>query len=446
MKNLDGIKVSIIVYVKNGEKYIEQCIRSLMDQTLREIEIIVVDGNSTDNTLKLIHSLMLIDNRIHLYKGPSSVGAQFNLGMSAAQGEYVGICEADDYVECNMYETLYDIAQRNNCDIAKADYFRVYTIGQQDEKIYQSTAYEIDKDRLIEVDNNVSLVYEGIWRIWSGIYSRDFLIKYNIKMNETPGASYQDNTFSFLCQMYVRRLWTSSVPLYCYRIDNPDASVNSKDCMNKHTREYKCLEIELKQRSKWALFKDAFFFWEMSSYTYFYYGLRKDDRNKTIKDFYTELRNQATNENIATEYNGVMLGDAIYFFNQGYESFYDYLEKRTVEKEIMVDTLRNISSQKTIVLFGLGHFGSIIYRYLLKKGIKPILMDNDNQKQLNGFEGCNVSAPHKIKAEQCLYIIANIQYAREMAKQVVDDGVEESEVLICQDENRFIREVLINAD
>ena len=446
MKNIDGIKVSVIVYVKNGEKYIEQCIRSLMAQTLKEIEIIVVDGNSTDRTLDMINTLQRLDSRIHLFIGPSSVGAQFNLGLSASQGEYIGICEADDYVDPNMYEYLYDIAKINSCDIVRADYYRFYSVGQQDEKIYQTSAYEIDKDRLIEVNNNVSLVYEGIWRVWSGIYSRDFLIKNNIKMNETPGASYQDNTFSFLCQIYVKRLWTSSKPLYCYRIDNPDASVNSNNCMNKHALEYKCLELELKQRNMWGLFKDAFFFWEINSYIYFYYGLKLSDRKKHFDEFYPRLKEQAVSENIATEYNGVMLGNGLYYFHLGHEAFQNYLEERTLEKEKMINVLKNITAKSEVVLFGLGHFGTLIYHYLHKKGVTPVLMDNSNEKQINGFNGDKVFYPHKISEKNYLYIVANIQFAREMAEQIVNDGVDKNNILICQDENRFIREVLAYED
>ena len=163
------IKVSIIVYVKNGENHIEQCIRSLMNQTLKAIEIIVIDGDSTDNTLNILELLMKEDDRIKLFKGPSSVGAQFNLGLSIACGNSVGICEADDFVDRDMYRKLYRYAKLFRCEVAKADFCKVYKVGDKVEKVYQSTARDEDKNKPIRVRANVGITSGGIWKIWSGI-------------------------------------------------------------------------------------------------------------------------------------------------------------------------------------------------------------------------------------------------------------------------------------
>ena len=194
------------------------------------------------------------------------------------------------------------------------------------------------------------------------------------------------------------------------------------------------------------MFKDAFFYWEISSYTYFYIGLNSEKRKEVFSDFYNLLATQVIEENIATETNGIMLDDIIHYFNCGGEIFYHYLEKRAVEKEIMVNSFKNIKTKEKVILFGMGHFGRLIYQYLKMNDIDPILMDNDIQKQKDGYKGKKIHIPHKVEGDNAYYIVANIQYANIMAKQIIEAGVCENDILLCQDENRFIREVLGDAN
>ena len=103
MTDYETIKVSVIIYVKNTVNYVEQCITSVRNQTLPEIEILIIDGGSTDGTKEIIEKVKGQDVRIRTFDGPASVGAQFNIGLREARGQYIGICEADDYIPSDMY-------------------------------------------------------------------------------------------------------------------------------------------------------------------------------------------------------------------------------------------------------------------------------------------------------------------------------------------------------
>lgn len=112
-------KVSVVVPVYNTEKYLKQCVDSLISQTLEDIEIILVDDGSKDVCASLCDKLAMQDVRIKVvHKENQGLGLARNTGIKASSGEYVGFVDSDDYVEKEMFERLYDAAQRNDADLA----------------------------------------------------------------------------------------------------------------------------------------------------------------------------------------------------------------------------------------------------------------------------------------------------------------------------------------
>ncbi len=116
----DEIKVSVIVPIHNTEQYLKRCLESLINQSLQEIEIILIDDGSTDNSLKLIKSYAEKDNRIKiLTQANSGAASARNAGLFIAKGEYVGFVDSDDYIDLSFYEKLYKKAKETNSEIVK---------------------------------------------------------------------------------------------------------------------------------------------------------------------------------------------------------------------------------------------------------------------------------------------------------------------------------------
>ena len=115
MKN---IKVSIIVPVYKTEKYLKRCLDSLLNQTLEDIEIILVDDGSPDSAPALCDNAAKTDGRIKvIHKKNEGLGMARNTGIDAACGKYIGFVDSDDFVKTNMYEYLYNTAVRHNADL-----------------------------------------------------------------------------------------------------------------------------------------------------------------------------------------------------------------------------------------------------------------------------------------------------------------------------------------
>lgn len=113
-----SIKVSVIIPVYNAEKYLEECILSLLHQTLHACEFIFVNDGSTDKSRFLIERYQAKDSRIKLLNQENQgVSAARNAGLQIATGEYAGFVDADDYIEKDMYQTLYAAAVQHNCDV-----------------------------------------------------------------------------------------------------------------------------------------------------------------------------------------------------------------------------------------------------------------------------------------------------------------------------------------
>ncbi len=125
--------ISIVIPVYNVEPYLKKCLDSVCYQTLKEVEIICVNDASTDNSLAIVKEYAKNDDRIKIidFKKNQGVSIARNKGIDIAQGEYIGFMDADDYVDLDFYEKLYNIAKSENSDIAKAMRFEIDILGQK---------------------------------------------------------------------------------------------------------------------------------------------------------------------------------------------------------------------------------------------------------------------------------------------------------------------------
>ena len=121
---MSNIKVSIIIPIYNVEQYLRECLDSVINQTLKNIEIICVNDGSKDNSLEILQEYEKKDKRIIIIdKKNSGYGHSMNVGINKATGEYIGIVEPDDYVKTNMFEKLYNKANELNLDFIKSDFY-----------------------------------------------------------------------------------------------------------------------------------------------------------------------------------------------------------------------------------------------------------------------------------------------------------------------------------
>ena len=189
-------KVSIVVPVYNVEKYLEQCLESIVNQTLKDIEIICVDDGSTDKSGEILDKYAADDARVKvIHKKNSGYGNSMNIGFDAAQGEYIGIIESDDYAELNMFESLYDCAVENRLDVLKSEYFYYYSIPmERNEKqdVFSPVMCSRVFKPMTDFESKMEMVefFNIKPTIWSSIYRKDFIRENGIRFNETPGASF----------------------------------------------------------------------------------------------------------------------------------------------------------------------------------------------------------------------------------------------------------------
>lgn len=127
--NLPVISVTVPIY--NTSKYLKKCLDSLCEQTLQSVEFILVDDGSTDNCRIICHEYAEKDSRFRVIsQNNGGLAAARQTGLNAAQGEYVIVCDSDDWVEPYMYENLYNKAKETDADIVTCGYFAEYSNGK----------------------------------------------------------------------------------------------------------------------------------------------------------------------------------------------------------------------------------------------------------------------------------------------------------------------------
>lgn len=223
-------KVSIIVPIYGVENYLRECLDSLLNQTLSEIEIILINDGSKDKSPQIIDEYASKDSRIvAIHKANGGYGQTCNMGLNCARGEYVAILEPDDYISENMYEDLYNLAIQNNADVVKSAFYRNYDTDSYKniQKISWGQKYNLPSNEFKISDYPVLLSLHP--SIWSCIYRREFLNLNNIRFVEAPGASWTDNPFQIQTMCLAKKIIYTDNAYYYWRLKNLDDSDDLKD-------------------------------------------------------------------------------------------------------------------------------------------------------------------------------------------------------------------------
>ena len=256
------IKISIIIPVYNTEKYLKKCLDSIINQTLKSLEIICIDDCSTDNSLHILKEYQLKDNRIKIIeqKENKGQGVARNLGLNIAEGEYIMFLDPDDWLELNALEILYKKSKETNADIIHFNYI------EENEKLkssnYKNAAKIIKKRFGIKAKNDGfyslknsdgSFLYKFEMQVWDKIYKKDFILKNNI--NFAPNKHGEDHLFTIGCLISADKIYYVDEYFYHYTKRNNserDKITDENFCVFENIKLIEKLLCEKKLSDKYS--------------------------------------------------------------------------------------------------------------------------------------------------------------------------------------------------
>lgn len=219
---IDGPLITVIIPIYNGEKYIEQCVTSVLEQDYKNIELILIDDGSTDNSYYILEKWKEKDKRIIvIHQENAGVSAARNMGIENAKGEYVTFIDVDDYIAKDFISYYYQLIKRYKVDIALTPMPRKFS--RQSE-----VTDEVIEDK-IEIWNGektacAMLYYNIAIGPWNKLISKQLIDKYHIRFH--PNLSFGEGfNFSVDCFQRAEKVAVGKRKVYYYRVDNPNSAM-----------------------------------------------------------------------------------------------------------------------------------------------------------------------------------------------------------------------------
>lgn len=211
------VKVSVIIPVYNVEEYIDKCLKSLINQTLKEIEIIVVNDGSPDNSQKIIDKYVKkYPEKVKSFiKENGGQGSARNYGLLQANGEYIAYVDSDDWVETNMLEEMYNKAISDNSDVVVCGN-NVVSMNGEIIKVEPAVIYN---------DTNLDILF-GKMAVWNKIYKKELLLKNKIEFRQK--VWYEDIDFSVKILFDTLNVSFVDKPFYNYLL-RPGSTMNNSN-------------------------------------------------------------------------------------------------------------------------------------------------------------------------------------------------------------------------
>lgn len=206
--------ISVIVAVYNAEKYLNKCAQSVLNQTYEDIQLILVNDGSTDNSKKICEHIAETDNRVVVInKENGGCYSAWNTGLDVASGNYIGFVDNDDYIVPEMYETLLGLLLEHDADIAACNRFRnvdakneYYKMDRSTERIHEYSGYEATKHLLCDTRYLKPAV-------WDKLYKKELFEKLRF-----PDTFFEDAAVTYRLLFGSTKVIASEKQLYAYSV------------------------------------------------------------------------------------------------------------------------------------------------------------------------------------------------------------------------------------
>lgn len=320
---INMVKISVVIPIYNCEEYLEESIRSILNQTFKDIEIVCVDDGSTDNSLDILNKLASDDSRLKVFSQENQ-GSSFarNNALRKVSGDYVYFFDADDYLVEDALEKVYANAIINDSDIVffKYDQYR-------DNKFFKHLGLDIE-EQFPNVDFNDFTfdcydyrirAFRGPFAPWFKLYKRDFLDRYSF---EFP-VNLNHNDVPFHVKTFLKASKISLVPeyLYHYRLDNPNSISNTR--LKNFKDIFSIIQIVddfLRDEGLFEEFKKEFGYFKINRITYEISG-RPNEYFLIAKEQLSEidLENELLSKNVSFKAKTILNSNSIEEYNSKIE-------------------------------------------------------------------------------------------------------------------------------
>ena len=360
------IKVSVIIPIYNDEKYLPECIDSVLSQTMTEFEVICIDDCSTDDSFAIVNKYAEMASRIHVYQNKNNEGpsATRNCGIEAAQGEYIFFLDADDFIRADTFELLLERAKSCDADIVQFAYHHKFEEGvkvwYRNPKANYHNLPEVysGKEFFCELVNNRIFEAQACIRM----FRREFLMENQIKFYE--GILHEDYLFSFLSFMNAKKVVCCDEDLYTYR-KHPKGITNRTDI--------------LRSQSYFIVFTEVWKYWN------------DNGDSKELSKAISVLERDLFNMYMA--YEGYEAGNySLPFGTCADKWLYKTITKHTAPApppieyiHLTDEMISSIRSHNNIFIYGAGNYGKELYNKLSQLDIYVesfLVSENDHRGKL----------------------------------------------------------------
>jgi anaerobic magnesium-protoporphyrin IX monomethyl ester cyclase len=226
---MNSPKLSVVIPVYNAEKYICQCLDSVLAQPMQDIEIICVDDGSVDNSSAILDEYDQKDSRVRVLQQKNMrSGIARNNGLKMARGEYIHFLDADDYLMEDAYSSLYEKAKKYNLDYVRG---KAYIIEETTGRVSDNEFYTLgavssqNYERVITFAEIPDVFTRISYAPWNGIYQRQFLVDYNVFFDDI--MAFDDHLFYYRMITQARRIMFVDTFILCYRKEVENSLVSN---------------------------------------------------------------------------------------------------------------------------------------------------------------------------------------------------------------------------
>lgn len=442
---MEEIKVSVIVPVYNAERYLQQCLDSICNQTLKEIEIILVDDESKDGSLAILESYAKKDKRITIinntHVGEGAASAR-NAGLSVAKGKYLSFLDSDDYFELDLLQKVYGQAEKTDADVVVYD-GKLYdhaVEGVVDTSIILDT-YRLPMQEVFsakDIPDDIFLF--SVAAPWSKLFRRALIMEKEIRFQ--PVYYTDDIAFVFGALGVAESIAVVPEKLLYYRINHGNSQVEQKETAPLSSI-YACVELKrfLQQHHRFDIVKNGFANYAIDTFAFCLSAYKNIDSFKTMYDalatkYIEELDlEQSMTKNVlkfdVMEWlKRVKQNDplAYGFLNDGYlrnDLFFRYGSKKLFPIGI-------IRKDTRVILYGAGKVGTGLYIQNVLENHCQIVAWVDKSPKNKPFpvEGLDALKREKNNVDYILISIENRATAEKVKQFLLRDGWKEEHILL----------------